>query len=811
MESAEATQRFMDMRQQVAHGVDHCCGWLEKLGGAHGGRKAWQRRWFVLTGSTLYYYTSASDAAAKGSLSLAGSVVTADAEDPTTFHLHWPVNPADNPERSFRALSTEEAEDWQSALRRALRFDRLRGGRRPFGATTTPAATAAAAAANASSGQKPEDEIAPMVPVPRVKPSEVSLTFAMAGEGAKAPAAFVCGSVREYERWYLGLTAAIATRKGQNAEAREAAARATLAAAPKDALAHVVLGLALEAQGKAADAIKSAAAALALQPGLASAHKLAGRALLNSNGSTADALKHLQTSAALVERQDEETMLLLGRAYEASGNNKLASTCYDFALVLNPRSVAAQNAMGDLLLARQAYEEAAGHYAASAKSYSEQPEVRLKLAGCYEHLSKLPAAAEELEKGLATSAAKKDKAVALKLHAELARVLPLLGKHAASIAHAAAVSDADPSNPSKLLALAKTYVEAEVARLGDSFGAPVLRKSVRTVTVKRKVFVPAPAPASADGGDGGEGEGEEGDEEGEYDEEGPVAGEEVEMDVEEEEEYEEWVQPSKEPVLSGLAAIDDLSSRDLLTKAEALVASAAAMGPPTPAALVVVGRLNERLAALEDTPAEEKAARSAAAQKAYESVLAIVADLGKSELPAPLGLARMAKAAGNWEAAQSNLRMVLSIDVGHAEATDMLGRVKRLAAGQPEFAPLQPPKKKKAEEIQYADIGLMVPRTALSADMSTEERNAAYFAQLKEDKARREAEAKAAEDRKVASMTPEERAEYEKEKAAKEKHEARKDKMLQKQLGSYTGGTGAAAMRGRGRGRGRGGAARGGH
>lgn len=57
----------------------------------------------------------------------------------------------------------------------------------------------------------------------------------------------------------------------------------------------------------------------------------------------------------------------------------------------------------------------------------------------------------------------------------------------------------------------------------------------------------------------------------------------------------------------------------------------------------------------------------------------------------------------------------------------------------------------------------------------------------------------------VASMTPEEQAEFEKEQAAEARRQQRKDRMLSTQLGAY--GTGAAAVtRGRGRGRGRGGA-----
>ncbi|KAH7832081.1 putative connector enhancer of kinase suppressor of Ras 2 [Monocercomonoides exilis] len=68
-------------------------GWLTKQGHI---RKNWKRRWFVLRGTTLYYYAKKEDKKEKGFIQLPGYIME-NANDVTgklhSFHLLNPSNP----------------------------------------------------------------------------------------------------------------------------------------------------------------------------------------------------------------------------------------------------------------------------------------------------------------------------------------------------------------------------------------------------------------------------------------------------------------------------------------------------------------------------------------------------------------------------------------------------------------------------------------------------------------------------------------------------------------------------------------------
>ncbi len=277
-------------------------------------------------------------------------------------------------------------------------------------------------------------------------------------------------------------------------------------------------------------------------------------------------------------------------------------------------------------------------------------------------------------------------------------------------------------------------------------------------------------------------------------------------------------------------AVDSMSSQELLDAADALIVSLLGRNAASAAGNLLCGRVYERLADVEAREiAAAKAAKAALGEPitedddhagsgwtvearldaAHKSFLYVSSAYKDAEYAgAPLGLARLAKRAGKLEEAAQHLKTALERDASLAEAADLLQRVQRLQAGQPEFP--APEKRSKAsrggaggkDDVAFEGIAADF---VVDANMTPEERKAAYFAHLKAEKKRKEDEEKAKEAAKLSSMTPEERAEYEAAKAAKAKHEERKDKVLNKTLGQYGGsGRGAAIAAGRGRGRGRG-------
>ena len=285
---------------------DVVAGWLDKFGGAHGGKKGWQRRWFVLSGANLLYFASPRDGKPKGMLDLTGSgtVVGAAEGDERSIELSWPAEGAGAagqdegggardlgvarsadllPSRELRADSVADRDRWLAAIKAALRVDRLLTG---VGLAGRAGGAAGAGAASPTEFAPPATQTVPAA-------GAVSISFSVSGGGAaaaKEPAALFCGSLLSFERWYFGLQAVVAQRQRLSLAAQEARHRAAVAADPGDVAAKVALALALERRGTApakVEAMQLAAAAQAASPGFPLAAKLAGRLLLGGGCITA--------------------------------------------------------------------------------------------------------------------------------------------------------------------------------------------------------------------------------------------------------------------------------------------------------------------------------------------------------------------------------------------------------------------------------------------------------------------------------------------------------------------------------------------
>ncbi len=711
----------------------------------------------MLQGPNLYYFAKPSDVEYKGVLPLAGAIVTLDEHDPASLFLSWPgALSEDKPDRCLRASVASEAAMWVNAIKRSLRFERLRSGQRPvagFGPVR------AKAVALSSSAQRAADaaDITPKVSVPVALPSRVSLSFILKGgdKGNKGPPALVCGSLMGVESWYLGLTAAIACRRKMDNNKVIAFHTACIAASSgsKDALttvpARVGLALATEAAGKRDEAVHMLKDILAAQPLSAASHSALGRLLLAGGDGTA-ALLHLKQAAALQEKQEAATLVLLGDAYDKAGQPRLAAASYDVALMVEPHLVGAHSALGRVQLRAKDAEDAVTHFRVALKLMKAGPDAvaaRLELATALQAAGAkhVDAAIAEFEAVLAATPGNYPSQVAL------AALLPETGAYAAAVPYLKAVLkvalDAKDVGASTMqLALANALVEAEWAR-------------------------------HCAGSGGGEEEHEEDEEE----EEGAGSA----------------------PTHDSLPA-----SPALLKEAEELIAACQGTAAVDKLGLLG-GRVADRLASLLDDN-EAAAEKRTAAEAAYRSAMAAG---GAAGADASLWLGLMLKSTGRYgdavaafEAAVAAGERLRGGKPAFEEATDLLQRCKRLAAGQPEY-PVVVEKPRKGETMHFTDTGLGSPSDL--DGLSPEQRKAAYFAKLKASKKEKEEEEKAAKNLKLARMTDEERAEFEAAEAAEEKHKARKDKVMNRQMAAYggSGGGGAAALlaRGRGRGRGRGG------
>jgi hypothetical protein len=305
------------------------------------------------------------------------------------------------------------------------------------------------------------------------------------------------------------------------------------------------------------------------------------------------------------------------------------------------------------------------------------------------------------------------------------------------------------------------------------------------------------------------------------------------------------------PAAASACEYDSWTSIQLLTKAEELLVRALTVDAAHAQANVVCGCVYERFAELErEANAAAHAARASSAehdddaagdggddgagacadpntqpaasgwtpeqrlQRAesfYEYVTA--AYPGTDDFAqAAFQLAGMLKRAGKLQEAKEQIEAAMAHAPALAGAADLKTRITRLLAGKPEVEPEAPRvdrRRRGEDEIKLLDVGVALPLGAMSPGMTAEDRDAAFWNTLRADKVRKEEEARRQEEARVASMTPEEREEYERTKADKEKHEQRKARMLDGQMRGYSA-TGASALKARGRGRARGGGGGGG-
>jgi tetratricopeptide (TPR) repeat protein len=859
--------------------TDAKCGFLDKFGGANGGRKNWQRRWFVLQRTILLYFVNPCDLAPKGFFNLSGAVVGAHPDNDLSVLLSWPDG--GQPERELRTASPEEREGWLQALRFALRLDRLRSGKRPQGALGGGGGGGSGAAAAAAGGSAKATEVVPPIPLQPPTGPSVSISFSGRAASPGGTASIVCGSWLLYESWYMGLVAALQSRQRLTDQAVRERAAAAYAADPNDLGARMVLALLdeTEATPETVDAVIDAVCEVAaIAPQFPLAVKTSGRMLLQHKADAETAVGYLRAAAALYEMQDTETILLLAKAFAMTGQARLAVGAYDMVLGLDSKNADAHQALGELQLGEGRLDEAVTHLKAALKADPKsRPAARFALGQALERQDKLGDAAAEYAEAADGAAAIKGDGNPPALDAKavneaLGRVLCALGRHAEAIAPLRVVHDADETADDSTLALAKAYFEAEADRYRAGAGAggsAAASSSKATSSSTSSGDDAAEDEGSGAGAGGGDDEAAGGDDPGGDEEDGGAAADgagdgagagagagavaappagllpppPVSSDgaaaagpppplapppVAVVAPTAADVTPFPDPVLSGVGAVDSMSSQELLDAADALVVALLGRNAASAAANLLCARVYERLA---DVEAREVAAAKAAKaalgepitedddhassgwtyesrlEAAHRSFLYVTSAFKEAQYAeAPLGLGRLAKRAGKLDEAAENLKTALERDAGLAEAADLLARVQRLQAGKPEFPP--PEKKAKAgarggkDEVAYDGVGTDF---VADANMTPEERKAAYFAHLKAEKKRKEDEEKMRELTKVSSMTPEERAEYEASKQAKAKHEERKDKVLNKTLGQYGGGgRGAALAAGRGRGRGRG-------
>lgn len=888
-------QTFLQQRQQYP--VDDVCGWLEKQGGAKGGSKAFKKRWFVLQGPNLYFFDQPTDVVYKGVLTLSRAIVLPAEHDEAAFVVQWPGT--DDPERVLRAGNTADRDAWIAAVKRALRADRLRSGYRPTNLHS-------GGAAMSSSKERDPQEAAPTLNQPIAQKGMVYLSFEVknAAPEAKEPVALVCGSLVGVESWYLRLVEAMAVRRKLDKEGEIALHTANIAASTSGVAAtpaRVGIALALEAQGKIDEAFEKLTEAVGAQPYTAAGRTALGRILLQIRHDPAAAIPHLKAAAALQDRQDSSTLIMLGQAYERTSALRLAATSYDMALTVDPKLTSAHVALAAVLVAQAAKEEgtaaqghlkeAVVHLKAAIREQARDASLHYSLGSAFQKLGSghEGEAVEAHKAALALEEGHVGAHAALGLH-----LLPKLEQHAAAIPHIRKALEAALGGNSEVgtvdslkLVLAEQLLRAEGAR----YAAPEAVQRASQAEEEEEQEAQEEGEEQQQGGvgeDGGEEQGGEGADLGEPAAQptpapaatvpppppppaaglppppppsgmplspGPPSGPPPPFTPgppgtpapgfstpPPSSSYTPMtgtggsaaaftpgmtaMTPMQPASMSGVEAVDALSSGAMVNEAEALLSSLPVQVSPLAKARLAyaLARAADRAADLEAmagivADAAAVTASRSKAEEQYKSAIAAVASLdGSAVAQVLLGeahfyLARMYKKVGRHGEAVPSLEATVRIAGEHdlpggpavtSLAQDLLERCKRLAAGQPEF-PVVEKKKKKEDELQYSDTGVM-PEGLNLEGLNPEERKKAYFAHMKKQKKEAEEEAKRQEEVKMARMTPEEREQYLQEKAAKEKHEAKKDKILSKHLAQYSGGaTGSGSKllaRGRGRGRG---------
>lgn len=528
-----AVDALIAERRAFGFSAEAMSGWLFKLGGAHGGRKNIRRRWFVLLGTSLFYFAKPDDALCKKGkpIDLSGAVVSTATDDgggatgsagssspspsvagadDTSFTLTWGSS---QPDRLLRAGSRDERDRWLAALKRTLRLDICRGGKRPTGmggglagaaggvsgkrntALLAPAPAAApgdAPDADASGGASgppgsaglDEGVRAAKATVDGVlRPDHKSLAFQIvcSGEGSgsegatgkASPVVFICPSLRELDLWTRGLMRAVAAKSRMSAKDRAAAYSEQLSSsassggagsgsAGSDAFIRVCLAEALEESGDAEGALRAYLAAAEAQPRLPSARAGAGRLLLTLRSDAAAAIPLLEAAAALVDQDDGEVMGLLGKARLARGMHKAAASAFTFALGLEPRApqpVLVQWTLGlaESMAALGRTDDAVTRYKAVLKLEGASPAPASTAAGAGAggpSRASVPVSARGQGSGQAASPIVRD------VHSKLVDLLTAAGREADAATHKAELRRLDLAEVPALQAAAATAMAA---------------------------------------------------------------------------------------------------------------------------------------------------------------------------------------------------------------------------------------------------------------------------------------------------------------------------------------------------------------
>ena len=797
-ECADA-QQWLELRRGGG-ALEAMSGWLDKLGGAKGGRASWSKRWFVLHGTQLAYFASPADAKAKGMLDVSGASCAASrAEGRGAFSVSWDGGGDDGqPSRKLRADSPATAERWMAAIARVSRV-----------------AKSKAAAARAAGPRAPRLRAGGegSAPLPSTQPDDERLCFtlvmsggggedddaAAAASGARSAHSFMAGSAREFEAWYGGLLCALDEREhgrhtAKNAPAREARWRALLKQRPDEAAAiGCLLAQSQEAQPDKRDAAlvsyKAAAAADPMSPG---ARGGLGRLLLATTGAPAAALPHLEAAVLLSDYEEPqvvraygEALLALARAAPASSSSSssspgagkakgaatAAASAADYAkhaaavlahcaqLEAPARIAATSLLLGEAHSVLGRHDVAAAHLRDAAVLLGSAAALPLPLLRALAASLDATGGADEAATAASAAAALAASAPhaagdAPALRRAAVAQLTAQGRWREVVAHAEALLADDPEGLEALLCVANAYLRAEAARAaGDErVGAGVKVTGAGKSTAARSSGGgggggrDATLEQDADDGDGDAGaagarRGASATSSGSLP---PVAG-----------------SLSLEPPPRGALAVDGLSPSELCTCAERHLVAALTLAPENPRANILCAQVYERLAALErdaeaagsraggDAPpptGDEVAAsgwtpnqRLAKAEEWYTYVASAYAD----ECEAPLLLGKLLKVRGRYDDAATYLRLVCERSAAgsaeHAEATSQLARVARLADGKPEVD--------EAAEKAARKAARAAARAAEEARVAAEEAAAeevAAAAKAAAKAARAEARAKAA-------------------------------------------------------------------
>ena len=191
-------------------------------------------------------------------------------------------------------------------------------------------------------------------------------------------------------------------RKQERHEASLQWYRRALDVDPQFALAHAGMGMALYELGRYAPAVESLRRAVSLHPGAQPlAHAGIGYALLRLERYE-DALESLARAISFDpgSQDNADRRLAMGQAYQALGRTRQATAQYTRALEIDPRNLAALNALAWLHFGQQRYEAALGHYETLVGIDDADAQIRVNMAAALDYVGRPREALQSLERAL---------------------------------------------------------------------------------------------------------------------------------------------------------------------------------------------------------------------------------------------------------------------------------------------------------------------------------------------------------------------------------------------------------------------------